>query len=95
MLFIQPVFFRRLTFLFFKSSRFVNEPVYFAATGVSDGPLLRGVRFLGGGGTSHSIVMRSKSGTCRRIETYHRWDKNLYPPVGSAFPRKEEAQTYM
>ena len=64
--------------------------VYFAATGVSDGPLLRGVRFLGGGGTSHSIVMRSKSGTCRRIETYHRWDRNLYPPA--AFPRKEEAQ---
>lgn len=47
------------------------ENVMFAATGVTDGAMLRGVRRFSGGAVTHSIVMRSKSGTIRRIETQH------------------------
>jgi len=47
--------------------------VMFAATGVTNGDLLRGVRFTGDGATTHSVVMRSKSGTVRYIETVHRF----------------------
>jgi Bacterial fructose-1,6-bisphosphatase, glpX-encoded len=52
-----------------------GEDVFFAATGVSDGDLLQGVRFFSGGATSHSIVMRSKSSTIRNIQTQHAWSK--------------------
>ncbi len=45
--------------------------VMFAATGVTDGSLLRGVRFHGGAASTHSVVMRSKSGTIRFIEARH------------------------
>lgn len=40
-----------------------GEKVFFAATGVSDGELLRGVRYFAGGASSNSIVMRSTTGT--------------------------------
>ena len=40
-----------------------NQQVFFAATGVTDGNLLRGVRYFGGGATTNSIVMRAESGT--------------------------------
>jgi fructose-1,6-bisphosphatase II len=42
-----------------------GDDAFFAATGVSDGDLLRGVRFYGGGASTNSLVMRSKSGTVR------------------------------
>ena len=45
-----------------------------AATGVTQGYLLDGVTFTGGGATTQSIVMRSKSGTVRRIHATHRFD---------------------
>ncbi len=45
--------------------------VMFAATGVTDGSMLRGVRRFSSGATTHSIVMRSKSGTVRVIEAQH------------------------
>ena len=45
--------------------------VMFAATGVTDGTMLRGVRRFPGGAVTHSIVLRSKTGTIRKIETYH------------------------
>jgi fructose-1,6-bisphosphatase II len=48
----------------------------FAATGVTDGFLLRGVRFTGGGAETHSIVMRSRSGTVRFIRVRHRFNRN-------------------
>ncbi len=48
--------------------------VMFAATGVTEGSLLRGVHFFGGGATTHSVVMRSKSGTVRFIEARHHFD---------------------
>ncbi|HET9150003.1 MAG TPA: class II fructose-bisphosphatase [Alphaproteobacteria bacterium] len=45
--------------------------VMFAATGVTDGTLLQGVRRFPGGATTESIIMRSKSGTVRRIQATH------------------------
>lgn len=49
--------------------------VMFAATGVTDGAMLPGVRRYAGGAKTHSIVMRSKSGTIRRIESTHNFDR--------------------
>lgn len=51
------------------------DNVMFAATGVTDGTMLRGVRRFAGGAITHSIVMRSKSGTIRRIETNHNFTR--------------------
>ncbi len=48
--------------------------VMFAATGVTQGYLLDGVKFIGGGATTESIVMRSKSGTVRVIKATHHFD---------------------
>jgi fructose-1,6-bisphosphatase II / sedoheptulose-1,7-bisphosphatase len=45
--------------------------VMFAATGVTSGAMLRGVRRSGHAAVTHSIVMRSKSGTVRYIEAHH------------------------
>ena len=45
--------------------------VMFAATGLTDGTMLRGVRRFHGGAVTHSMVMRSKSGTVRVIEAHH------------------------
>jgi fructose-1,6-bisphosphatase II / sedoheptulose-1,7-bisphosphatase len=45
--------------------------VMFAATGVTDGSMLRGVRRFSGGAMTHSIVMRSRTGTVRMIEAKH------------------------
>ncbi len=45
--------------------------VMFAATGVTDGAMLRGVRRFAGGAITHSVIMRSKSGTVRYIEAHH------------------------
>jgi fructose-1,6-bisphosphatase II len=52
-----------------------GEDIFVAATGVTDGALLRGVRYTGSGAVTESIVMRSRSGTVRRIEAQHRWGK--------------------
>jgi len=49
--------------------------VMFCATGVTQGTFLNGVRFFPGGATSHSIVMRSETGTIRYIQTEHRFEK--------------------
>jgi fructose-1,6-bisphosphatase II len=54
-----------------------GDDVFFAATGVTDGDLLRGVRYRGDGATTESLVMRSKSGTIRRIQANHTWHKLL------------------
>ena len=50
-----------------------GDAVLFAATGVSDGSLLRGVRFAEFGAVSHSLVMRAPSMTVRKMETRHVW----------------------
>jgi len=51
--------------------------VMFAATGVTNGAMLPGVRRYAGGAVTHSIVMRSKSGTIRRIEATHNFEKKV------------------
>ncbi len=51
--------------------------VMFAATGVTDGAMLHGVRRFSGGATTSSIVMRSKTGTVRRIQTQHNFDMKV------------------
>ncbi len=48
-----------------------GEDVFFAATGASTGELLRGVRFFGGGAQTQSLVMRSRSGSIRWIDSVH------------------------
>ena len=48
---------------------------FFVATGITSGDLLRGVRYRSGGAYTQSIVMRSKSGTIRIIDSYHRLEK--------------------
>lgn len=52
-----------------------SEDVFFAASGITDGEMLRGVRYRPGGATTHSLVMRSRSGTVRLIESQHRLTK--------------------
>jgi fructose-1,6-bisphosphatase II len=48
--------------------------LFFAATGVTNGDLLQGVRYFSGGAETHSIVMRSKSRTVRFVKTTHSFD---------------------
>ncbi|MGD1222737.1 MULTISPECIES: class II fructose-bisphosphatase [Streptomyces] len=52
-----------------------GENVFFVATGITDGELLRGVRYRSETATTDSIVMRSKSGTVRQINSEHRLSK--------------------
>ncbi|MFF9410355.1 class II fructose-bisphosphatase [Streptomyces anandii] len=52
-----------------------GENVFFAATGITDGELLRGVRYRSRTALTESIVMRSKSGTVRTIDSEHRLSK--------------------
>jgi fructose-1,6-bisphosphatase II len=52
-----------------------GQDVFVAATGVTDGALLRGVRYTRDGAVTDSIVMRSRSGTVRRIEAHHVLEK--------------------
>jgi fructose-1,6-bisphosphatase II / sedoheptulose-1,7-bisphosphatase len=55
--------------------------VMFAATGVTDGAMLRGVRRSGTSAVTHSMVMRSKSGTVRFIEAHHNFATKTWAPV--------------
>ncbi|MEW6271935.1 MAG: class II fructose-bisphosphatase [Thermodesulfobacteriota bacterium] len=52
----------------------VGDNVMFAATGVTQGHLLSGVRYFRGGATTNSVVMRSRTRTVRWIEAYHHFD---------------------
>ncbi|MFD8494484.1 class II fructose-bisphosphatase [Amycolatopsis sp. NPDC059657] len=61
--------------ILFTDDLVTGENVFFCATGVTDGDLLRGVHYRSGGATTQSIVMRSKSGTVRLIDGYHRLNK--------------------
>ena len=48
-----------------------GDDVFFSATGVTDGDVLQGVRYRGPGATTESLVMRSRSGTVRRVHARH------------------------
>jgi fructose-1,6-bisphosphatase II len=52
-----------------------GDDCFFVATGITDGELMKGVRYRGGGATTHSLVMRSRSGTIRSITSEHRFSK--------------------
>ncbi len=52
--------------------------VMFAATGVTDGSMLKGVHRFPGGATTHSIVMRSKTGTVRLVEAQHNFNRKTW-----------------
>ncbi|MDP9318954.1 MAG: class II fructose-bisphosphatase, partial [Actinomycetota bacterium] len=52
-----------------------GDDCFFVATGITDGELLRGVRYAHGGAITHSLVMRSRSGTIRSITSEHRLKK--------------------
>src|SRR3954454_8977775 len=52
-----------------------GDDVFFAATGITDGSLLSGVRYHGDGATTSSIVMRARSGTLRWVEADHTFSK--------------------
>lgn len=55
-----------------------GDNVMFAATGVTDGAMLRGVRRYPGGASTSSIVMRSRSGTVRRVEAKHNFKRKTW-----------------
>jgi fructose-1,6-bisphosphatase II len=55
--------------------------VVFCATGVTDGELLRGVRFFGGGARTHSLMLSYATGVVRFIDTVHMWDPGNPPKV--------------
>jgi len=57
-----------------------SDHTFFAATGVTTGDLLKGVQFTSDGGRTHSLVMRSRTGTIRFIEARHRFDRR--DPIG-------------
>jgi fructose-1,6-bisphosphatase II len=52
-----------------------GDDCFFVATGITDGELMKGVRYRAGGATTHSLVMRSRSGTIRSITSEHRLEK--------------------
>jgi fructose-1,6-bisphosphatase II len=51
------------------------DDIFFAATGITEGPLLKGVTFYKGSATTHTLVMRGKTGTIRYIEARHFFDR--------------------
>lgn len=55
-----------------------GDDVSFAATGITNGELLRGVRYFGGGARTHSLVARCHSGTVRYIEAVHNLSKLMH-----------------
>ena len=64
-----------------------SEDAFFAATGITDGELLAGVRYRAGGATTHSLVMRARSGTIRNIQSEHQlWKLRAYSSVNFDTP---------
>jgi fructose-1,6-bisphosphatase II len=59
----------------YKIDELARGNVLFCATGVTQGTYLDGVRFFAGGATTHSVVMRSESGTVRFIQAEHHFDR--------------------
>ena len=59
----------------FRIDELARGDVMFAATGVTNGDFLKGVRFTGDGARTHSVVMRSRTGTVRYIETEHHFQQ--------------------
>jgi fructose-1,6-bisphosphatase II / sedoheptulose-1,7-bisphosphatase len=62
----------------FEVDEMARGDVMFAATGVTTGAMLRGVRRFGHGAVTHSVVMRSASGTVRYIEAHHNFSTKTW-----------------
>jgi fructose-1,6-bisphosphatase II len=62
-----------------------SDDVFFAATGITSGEFLKGVQYSGERAQTHSIMMRSLSGTLRRIETNHHIGMKRHLPTGAAY----------
>ncbi|HEX8918673.1 MAG TPA: class II fructose-bisphosphatase [Chloroflexota bacterium] len=62
-----------------------SDDVFFAATGITSGEFLGGVRYQGDRARTHSIMMRSRSGTLRRFDTHHHIGLKRSLPMGSAY----------
>ncbi len=62
--------------VYFTNDLASGQNVVFCATGVTDGELLRGVRFFGGGARTHSLVMSRAQGLIRFVDTVHMFDPN-------------------
>jgi fructose-1,6-bisphosphatase II len=58
-----------------------GEQIVFAATGVTSGDLLEGIRFFGGGARSHSLVMAYQTKQVRFVDTVHMFDRDRPPAV--------------
>jgi fructose-1,6-bisphosphatase II len=58
-----------------------GDNLVFAATGVTDGDLLKGVRFFGGGARTHSLVMAYRTKQVRFVDTVHMFDRDKPPAV--------------
>jgi fructose-1,6-bisphosphatase II len=59
-----------------------SDDAFFAATGITDGELMAGVRYRAGGASTHSLVMRARSGTIRTIRSEHQlWKLSVYSAV--------------
>ena len=59
-----------------------SDDVFFAATGITDGELMAGVRYRPGGANTHSLVMRARSGTIRSIKSEHSlWKLRAYSAI--------------
>ncbi len=64
-----------------------SEDAFFAATGITDGELIAGVRYRGGGAVTHSLVMRARSGTIRNIHSEHQlWKLRAYSSINFDSP---------
>jgi fructose-1,6-bisphosphatase II len=64
-----------------------SEDAFFAATGITDGELLAGVRYRAGGATTQSLVMRARSGTTRTITSEHQlWKLRAYSSINFDSP---------
>jgi fructose-1,6-bisphosphatase II / sedoheptulose-1,7-bisphosphatase len=59
----------------YRMEELAHGEVMFAATGVTNGSLLKGVRRFAGGAETHSLVMRSKSGTVRYVSAHHNFNR--------------------
>jgi fructose-1,6-bisphosphatase II len=59
-----------------------SDDAFFAATGITDGDLMQGVRYRSGGATTNTLVMRARSGTIRNIRSEHAlWKVSRYSVV--------------
>jgi fructose-1,6-bisphosphatase II len=68
-----------MTRVFRSDDLVVGESALFCATGISDSPLLPGVKITGHRAETHSLLMRARSGTVRHIQAVHRLDRKVVP----------------